>query len=102
MIGERLGSQTALRRQDERTHFRPPNCLLLSHAVPDAFVTRHNNPSLFTSNGQPFRVFGILSKMIIMNFDMKAGLAQNSRHLVPTKLAVEKENQVFFKRLLRG
>jgi hypothetical protein len=42
-----------------------------------------------------------LPKMIVVNFNFESSSAKNFRHLVPTKLTVEKESQLF-KRLRRG
>jgi hypothetical protein len=34
----------------------------------------------------------VLREMIVVNFNFESGSAKNSRHLVPSKLAIEKEN----------
>jgi hypothetical protein len=40
--------------------------------------------------------------MVIVNFDFQAGSAKDTRHLVTAKLPIQKESQLFFKRLRRG
>jgi hypothetical protein len=76
------------------------NRLFLGFAVTDAFVSREDDPIVFAGHSQPFRIFSILWKMIVVNLDVKASGPKNARHLMPSKLAIKKESQ-FFKRLRR-
>ena len=69
--------------------------------IADAFVSRDHDPLVPPRGHEPLGVFGILSKVIVVNLNLKASSSKNSGHLVPPKLAVEEESQ-FFKRLLRG
>jgi hypothetical protein len=81
-----------LRCQHERAHFRAAHRLLLRHVIADAFIARDNNPVLFTDSGQPLWIESVLSKMIVVYFDVETGRAKDRGHFVTAKLPVEKED----------
>ena len=95
-------SQIALRRQNECAHSRAADRLLFRYAVTNALVPRDNDPIVPPSRSKPFCIGCILRKVIVMNFNVKACLAEDSGHFVTPELAIEKENEFFFKRLRRG
>jgi hypothetical protein len=81
-----------LRCQHERAHFRAAHRLPLRHVIADAFIARDNNPVLFTDSGQPLWIESVLSKMIVVYFDVETRRAKDRGHFVTAKLPIEKED----------
>ena len=76
--------------------------LLSSSAVTNPFIARDNDPALLPGDHEPFLIARVLSEMIIVDFDIKVCITKNAGHLVAAKLPIQKESQLFFKRLRRG
>jgi hypothetical protein len=63
-----------LRCYHERTHLGAANRVFLRNAIADALIARDNDLVLFTDSGQPLRIESVLPEMIVVNFDVKAGI----------------------------
>ena len=92
ILGKRLCSKISLRRENECTHFRAANRLLLRDTVADAFVSCNHNPVVLSSERQPFWIGSILREMLIVNFDFEISASKNAGHFVAAELPIEKED----------
>ncbi len=84
-------SQITTSDDDKHANLCASNYLPGSSAVANAFIACNDNPTVLSRDHQPFFIGRILCEMIIMDFNMKVGIAKNAGHLLSAELPVEKD-----------